>query len=123
MLKAIEDAGEIAQCDLARENAVAVETLSRRLGALRRKGLVTARTGKNHGEQIYSLTDEGKKILETSRPYWERAQARLRRTMGEKEWQLVFELSDRIVSATQQAEEMRIVNSTAAKPDAVLLQQ
>lgn len=79
-LRAIDEAGEIAQYQFARRYTVAVETLSRRLGALRRKGLVKVRTGSRHGEQIYSLTEDGKKALEQARPYWERAQERLKKS-------------------------------------------
>ena len=49
-LKTISEAGELPQWQFARDHALAVETLSRRLGSLRKKGLIAVRTGKNHGE-------------------------------------------------------------------------
>lgn len=110
-LRAIAEAGEIAQYQFARQYAVAVETLSRRLGALRRKGLVKVRTGTRHGEQIYSLTEEGKVILNEARPYWERAQERLRTALGEADWNLLFSITNRAASAALQAEELRLRNS------------
>jgi DNA-binding MarR family transcriptional regulator len=110
-LRAIDDAGEIAQYQFARQYAVAVETLSRRLGALRRKALVKVRTGTRHGEQIYSLTEEGKKLLNEARPYWERAQERLKTVLGEADWNLLFSITDRAADAALQAEKLRLRNS------------
>jgi DNA-binding MarR family transcriptional regulator len=109
-LRAIDEAGEIAQHQFARQYAVAVETLSRRLGALRRKELVKVRTGCKHGEQLYSLTEKGKAILNHARPYWDRAEDRLKTTLGDNEWRLILILADRVVLAAAAAEELRIRN-------------
>jgi len=109
-LRAIGEAGEIAQCDFARGHAVAVETLSRRFAALRRKGLVDVRIGANHCERIYRLTEKGKQCLKDAFPYWNRAQARLRNTLGEEQWRILFELSDRISAAAQEAGLLRTKN-------------
>lgn len=110
-LRAIDEAGEIAQYQFARQYAVAVETLSRRLGALRRKGLVQVRTGTRHGEQIYSLTDDGRKLLNQARPYWERAQERLKTVLGDADWNLLFLTMDRVANAALEAERLRLRNS------------
>jgi DNA-binding MarR family transcriptional regulator len=117
-LRAIDAAGEIAQYQFAREYSIAVETLSRRLGALRRKGLVKVRTGTRHGEQIYSLTDEGKRLLEQSRPYWERAQERLKTALGEADWNVLLSISDRVAGAALHAEKLRLRNSDHIKTSA-----
>jgi DNA-binding MarR family transcriptional regulator len=114
-LRAIDEAGEIAQYQFARQYSVAVETLSRRLGALRRKGLVRVRKGTRHGEQIYSLTDEGKRLLMQAHPYWERAQERLKAALGEAEWNLLFTLTDRIANAALDAENLRLRNSDQSR--------
>jgi DNA-binding MarR family transcriptional regulator len=111
-LQSIDKAGELAQCDFAREHAVAIETLSRRLAALRRKGLVTSRTGR-HGEHIYMLTEPGKDALHRARPYWERAQKRLERTLGPDEFRVLLQLCQNTVRAVHRAEELRATNSTA----------
>jgi DNA-binding MarR family transcriptional regulator len=111
MLRAIHEAGELAQCTMARQHAIAVETLSRRLAALRKKDLVTGRTGDNHGEQIYALTEKGKAVLRTALPYWERAQGRFKQSMGEGEWNLIFRLCDETVKAAREAEQLRTHNA------------
>ena len=110
-LRAIAQAGEIAQFQFARQYCVAVETLSRRFGGLRRKGLLKVRTGSRHGEQIYSLTEEGKKVLEEASPYWERAQERLKASLAPADWGLLFELADRVAKAALNAESLRTRNS------------
>lgn len=116
-LRAIEEAGEIAQCDFAREYAVAVETLSRRFASLRRKGLVEVRIGANHCERIYRLTEKGRQCLNDALPYWIRAQERLRNTLGEEFWGLLFKLSDRIYDAAQEAAVLRTKNHHEANLD------
>lgn len=110
-LKTIEEAGELPQWRFARQQAVAVETLSRRLAVLRRRGLLTVRTGGNHGERIYSLTPQGRLALAHATPYWERAQERLRRTLGDSTVAMLLELCENAVTAAQEAEQMRAKNS------------
>lgn len=118
-LKAIEEAGEIAQWRFAREHAVAVETLSRRFSALRRRGLITSRTGGNHGEKIYSLTEQGKEALRKALPYWERAQERLRQTLGSEEFEDMLILCGKAVAAARKAENLRAANSPSHLPRVV----
>jgi DNA-binding MarR family transcriptional regulator len=111
MLHAIERDGELPQWRLARQHAVAVETLSRRLAVLRRKGLVCVRTGRNHGEHIYSLTAQGRLALTRAVPFWNRAQERLRRTLGHDEIQVLMRICEKTVAATQEAEQLRTKNA------------
>ncbi len=110
LLKSIFEAGEITQCHYSREQAVAVETLSRRLGGLRRKGLVEMRRGERHGERIYTLTANGRKTFADALPHWERAQHRLKRALGPKEWRALVEICDRVCRAAHDAEEIRTSN-------------
>jgi len=110
MLRAIHHAEEIAQCKYARENSVAVETLSRRFASLRRQGLVEVRIGAGHRERIYRLSEQGLRRLREALPYWQRAQQRLRNTLGEENWQALFALSDRVIRAAQDAAQLRAKN-------------
>jgi DNA-binding MarR family transcriptional regulator len=109
-LQAIHEKGEIAQCEFARDHAVAVETLTRRFSGLRRKGYIQVRTGDRHGERIYSLTQEGCEALSQAIPYWERAQERLRKVLGESDWRALPRLLARVRVATLRAEELRVEN-------------
>jgi len=108
-LKIIHDRGEIAQRDFAREHSIAVETLSRRLGSLRKKGLIRSRLGP-HNERIYSLTDPGKHKFKEALPYWERAQSRLKCTSGDGDWESLFRVCDRITESAKSAEQLRTSN-------------
>jgi DNA-binding MarR family transcriptional regulator len=112
-LRSIAIAGELQQWRFAQEHSVAVETLSRRLSVLRRKGLVSVRVGRNHGERIYALTGEGQRVLADAVPHWERAQRRLARTLGDSEFERLMQLCDTATEAAQKAEELRATNAAA----------
>ncbi|HKU26574.1 MAG TPA: MarR family winged helix-turn-helix transcriptional regulator [Candidatus Sulfotelmatobacter sp.] len=109
-LQTIYESGEIAQCQFARDHSVAVETLSRRLGGLRKKGYIQVRTGERHGERLYSLTEKGRQALLEAMPYWERAQDRLRIALGADDWDGLIQLLDRLRNAALRAEELRTSN-------------
>jgi len=124
ILQAIHEAGEVAQCDFARDFAIAVPTLSRRFGGLRRKDYIQIRRGDRHGERIYSLTEKGVETYKAALPYWERAQYRLRMALGEDSWAEMLQLADRIRRAAVDAEQLRTDNqrpaSVLAGTDSVL---
>jgi len=109
ILNAIAQAGEIAQCDFARQHAITVETLSRRFSTLRKKGLAASRTG-IHLQRIYHLTEQGERALHDSRPYWNTAQILLKQALEEANWQLFFQSCKRVVCAASLAEELRVCN-------------
>jgi DNA-binding MarR family transcriptional regulator len=108
---------ETAQCWLAEHYAVAVETLSRRLASLRRRGLVQFEEGPVHHERIYSLTEEGRRELSKALPYWNRAQQRLRTIVGETDWVLLFQLLDRVAVKALEAQLVRATNGFPADVD------
>jgi DNA-binding MarR family transcriptional regulator len=110
VLKALHEYGEIAQCDFARDQDVAVETLSRRFGALRRKELIEMRMGGRHGERIYRLTAKGRDAFLDALPYWERAQERLHNVLGESDNRKLLEICDRVRQAAHSAENLRAKN-------------
>jgi DNA-binding MarR family transcriptional regulator len=102
--------GPASQSRMARDNAVSVEALSRRLGALRRKKLIELTISGPHGEHVYGLTDAGKARLEEARPYWQRAQARLQQTLGSGQLELVLSFADQITEAASAAESLKVKN-------------
>jgi DNA-binding MarR family transcriptional regulator len=110
VLKALHERGRIAQCDFARDQDVAVETLTRRFGALRRKGLVEMRLGERHGERIYSLTAEGRRAFVAALPYWERAQERLHNVLGASDTRTLLDICERVRQAAHSAESARAKN-------------
>jgi len=110
MLRTIEQAGELPQWKYAREHAVAVETLSRRLAVLRRKDLIAVVTGRNHNERIYHLTEQGRATLARAIPYWARAQQRLQQSLGSHEAAVLIDVCEKTVAATLNAELLRAKN-------------
>ena len=71
--------------------------------------------GKN-GRRMYSLTPKGKRVLNEALPYWERAQLRLRRTLGDPDWQMLAGFTERLTSAAIRAETMRFSNGVVKHP-------
>lgn len=103
ILHAISQAGEIAHCDLARHFSASEETFSRRLASARKSGWVRMKLG-DRGRRVYCLTEQGRELLDTAMPYWERAQDRMRRELGELEWNSLSAFAERITQAAVRAE-------------------
>jgi len=107
----IAEAGEIAQWQLSRDNAVATETLSRRLTLGSKKGLLKVRRGPQRGERIYSLTPQGQETLQKALPYWMRAQERLAKALGDASLEHLIAVLDRLTLSAHTAEQIRTANS------------
>ncbi|MGA9586508.1 MAG: hypothetical protein WBQ95_14335 [Terracidiphilus sp.] len=103
MLDVIYQAGEIAHCDLARQLVASEETLSRRLAVARGVGWITMKVG-SRSRRIYSMSADGIKRLESAMPYWERAQERIRRELGETDWQNLGAFAEKVTQAAVRAE-------------------
>lgn len=113
MLRVIAEAGEIAHCDLARHAIGSEETFSRRLASARRSGWVIMRVG-DRQRRVYRLTEKGEQVLREAMPYWQRAQDRMRRELGETDWQTMLRLSARLAEAAIRAESAPRRNSWPA---------
>ena len=103
ILNVICEAGEIAHCDLARLFAASEETFSRRLASARKSGWVQMSIDERR-RCVYRLTEEGRKIRDGALPYWERAQQRMRRELGEPDWSLLAGFAERLTKAAIRAE-------------------
>ena len=109
ILHAIAQAGEIAHCDLARQFAASEETFSRRLASARASGWVHMKVGTRY-RRVYSLTEQGRSILELAMPYWERAQERMRRELGDLEWAMLGDFAERVTQSAIRAEQAPMRN-------------
>ena len=116
LLRAIANANEISQHELATRLSVATATLSRRLSALRKRGLLKMRLAAR-GSRVYSMTGSGEAIINSAAQQWQSAEYRLRLALGEADWKLFVDLCERVCVAAQQAENMRVAfrNRTANK--------
>ncbi len=94
LLEALGRAGEITQGQLGEILGIDSTTLTRSLALLRRRGWLAARPGPDRRERLWRLAAAGRRELLRARPYWERAQSRLRAALGPGEWKnLLAELN------------------------------
>lgn len=86
LLQALHLAPEITQKQLAAILEIDSTTLTRTLATLRRKGWLCSETGTDRRETRHSLTAAGKREYGRAVPYWENAQAGLKRALGKTNW-------------------------------------
>lgn len=103
ILQAIAHSVEIAHCDLARLFAASEETFSRRLASARKSGWVRMAVDDRY-RRVYCLTESGRRLLDLAKPYWERAQERLRHELSEADWSTLTGFTERLTQAAIRAE-------------------
>jgi DNA-binding MarR family transcriptional regulator len=103
LLHALSKSRIATQAQLGAILSIDPTTLSRTLRPLLREKLIERIPGTDRREQYLQLTALGRKQLKKTLPNWERAQARLRKSLGEKDWNQMQKLLTRAVEATQQA--------------------
>jgi DNA-binding MarR family transcriptional regulator len=86
LLQSLSYASGISQKKLARLLEFDSTTLTRTLAGLRRKGWLRAEEGTDRRELRLSLSAAGQKEYKRVLPYWQAAQTRLRRELGETKW-------------------------------------
>jgi len=86
LLTALTKTGEINQKRLSAGFAMDSTTLTRTLGPLIKEGWVQVKRGKDRRERLFSLTRAGERQLIEAQPYWEMAEQRLRRELGDAGW-------------------------------------
>jgi len=94
ILQTLSLAGEVTQGDLGRILAMDSTTLTRTLTIMGRHGWIAKRRGEDRREWRMRLSKAGETQFQQALPHWEKAQARLRRQLGE-------ELSDNLMKLTQ----------------------
>ena len=109
ILHVIAEAGEIAHCELARHFVASEETFSRRLASARKSGWVCMKMGERN-RRVYCLTSGGRAVLDSATPYWQRAQERIRRELGELDWNTLSAFTERVTQAAMRAERARSTN-------------
>jgi DNA-binding MarR family transcriptional regulator len=110
LLRAIAEAGQIAQWQLGRDLSIAVETLTRRLATMRRAGWVELRSSSDRRERLYCITDAGRAQLEKALPYFGRAQRRLQDQLGADGWRQMQQCLDRLAHAAERSISARSKN-------------
>ena len=87
LLQALALAGRIPQGRLGDLLAMDSTTLTRTLRLLVGKGWVRSLPGEDRRERHFQLTPAGHRQFDQARPHWERAQQRLRKSLGDSRWE------------------------------------
>ena len=103
VLTALDLTGEANQKRLSAGFAMDSTTLTRTLRLMLKQGWIRARRGKDKRERLFSLTRAGRRRLATAQLYWEAAQRRLRKELGDTGWtsmkRAVSEITEAAVAA------------------------
>ncbi len=103
LLTALTKTGEINQKRLSAGFAMDSTTLTRTLGPLVKKGWVQVKRGKDRRERLFTLTRAGERQVAEAQPYWERAEQRLRRELGDAGWKQMKASVSRMTEAAMRA--------------------
>ena len=103
LLTALTKTGEINQKRLSAGFAMDSTTLTRTLGPLIQNGWVQVKRGKDRRERLFSLTRAGERQLVEAQPYWEMAEKRLRRELGDAGWKQMKASVSRMTEAALNA--------------------
>ena len=74
-------------------------TLTRTLAIMERQGWIARREGSDRREWRIQLSKAGKSRFERALPYWEKAQALVRKKLGEHRWDEAMKFSNDITRA------------------------
>jgi DNA-binding MarR family transcriptional regulator len=103
LLTALTKTGEINQKRLSAGFAMDSTTLTRTLDPLLKKGWVQVKRGKDRRERLFTLTRAGERQLVEAQPYWEMAEQRLRRELGDAGWKQMKASVSRMTEAAIKA--------------------
>jgi DNA-binding MarR family transcriptional regulator len=99
ILQTLSLAGEVTQRQLGRMLVMDSTTLTRTLKIMIRQGWIGQRRGADRREWRIRLSKNGEIQLKRALPRWEKAQARLRRQLGEGQWEALRKLTDSVTNA------------------------
>jgi DNA-binding MarR family transcriptional regulator len=103
LLTALALTGEANQKRLSAGFAMDSTTLTRTLGLLLKQGWVRVRRGNDRRERLFRLTQGGKRRMAEAQRYWERAEQRLRRELGDAGWESMKQTVSRVTEAAMAA--------------------
>jgi DNA-binding MarR family transcriptional regulator len=73
-------------------------SLTRTIGIMSRQGWIAERPGKDRRERWLRLAKAGITQLNRALPAWEKLQSRLRRQLGEKPWNDLFQFTNQVTT-------------------------
>jgi DNA-binding MarR family transcriptional regulator len=86
LLEALGKVGDVGQGRLGELLALDSTTLSRTLRLVESAGWIDSVPGRDRRERHWRLTRAGREKLDEAQPFWERAQARLRKNLRGASW-------------------------------------
>jgi DNA-binding MarR family transcriptional regulator len=98
VLQVLSRAGEVSQGQLAEMLAMDSTSLTRTIGIMSRQGWIAERPGKDRRERWLRLAKAGITQLNRALPAWEKLQSRLRRQLGEKPWNDLFQFTNQVTT-------------------------
>jgi DNA-binding MarR family transcriptional regulator len=99
ILQTLSLAGEITQGRMAQILAMDSTTLTRTLAIMERQGWIARREGEDRREWRLQLSRAGRIKFERALPQWEKAQAMVRRKLGESGWGDAMKFTNEITRA------------------------
>ena len=99
LLRMLDRLGGATSAKLSYQLAINTTTLSRTLRLLRRRGWITAAPGERPRERRLTVTPAGRRKLARAEAHWERVQAEVRTTIGQREWNRVMATLERVTAA------------------------
>jgi len=103
LLQALELSSSLTQGRLGELLSLDSTTLTRTLRPLLGRGWVRSLPGEDRRERHFQLTPAGRRQLEYARPGWERAQQRLQKALGVRDWQGLQTVLVAVTEAAQRA--------------------
>ncbi len=103
LLTALALTGESNQKRLSAGFAMDSTTLTRTLRLMLKQGWIRDRRGRDKREHLFSLTHPGRRKLATAQRFWEAAQQRLRKELGETGWKDMKQVISQITEAAMAA--------------------
>jgi DNA-binding MarR family transcriptional regulator len=98
VLQALSLAGEVLQGDLGQMLAIDSTTLTRTLEILSRHGWIDKRSGEDLRERRIRLSKAGQLQFEKAVPLWEKAQAGIRRKLGDGPWNTLLKFTNDVTN-------------------------
>jgi DNA-binding MarR family transcriptional regulator len=102
LLQALSLAGEISHGKLGEILAMDSTTLTRTLGTIGKHGWIRRRSGEDRRERYVRLSASGEAVFRRALPHWERAQAQLRRELGNTQWDNLMTTIHELTAAVAQ---------------------
>ena len=99
ILQTLSLASELTQGQMAHVLAMDSTTLTRTLAIMERNGWISRREGADRREWRIQLAKAGKAKFERALPQWKKAQALVRRKLGERRWDEAMKLSNDVTRA------------------------